>query len=163
MASEFIDVQGKISWLHAVGFNKFDCWSVTLHPDTKSLEVLRELQAQGLKNQMKKDDDGYFMAFRRDPTKLMRGKLVAFAAPKVVDKDGIPMDGSRIGNGSDATVRLEVYQHGTPSGGKSKAARFDSVRIDNLIPFNPGTDFPTTAEAEAVDSLKNSPQPHWDQ
>lgn len=142
MATEFIDVSGKISWLHAVGFNKFDVWSVTLHPDAASLEVLRDLQADGIKNQMKKDPDGYYMAFRREPTKKISGKILAFAAPRVVDKDNVPLDGTRVGNGSDGTVRLEVYQHATPSGGKAKAARFHSLTVNNLIPFDPGKDFP---------------------
>lgn len=161
MASEFIDVHGKISWLYAVGFNKFDVWSVTLHPDTASLEVLRDLQAQGMKNQMKKDEDGYFMAFRRDPSKLIKGKMVAFTAPTVVDKEGIPMDGTRIGNGSDGTIRLEVYGHTTPAGGSSKAARFHGVRINNLVPFNPSNDFPTKAAAENAEALKNAPEQHF--
>jgi hypothetical protein len=159
LASEFIDVQGKVSWLHAVGFNRFDKWSVTLHPDTRSLEVIRDLQAQGIKNQMKKDDDGYYIQFSREPSKLMRGKVVAFAAPKVVDKDGVPIDGSRVGNGSDVTVRLEVYQHGTPNGGKAKAARFDSIRIDNLVPYQPDRDLGSQDEKDAVKSLTEAPEP----
>jgi len=159
LASEFIDVQGKVSWLHAVNFNRFDKWSVTLHPDTRSLEVIRDLQAQGIKNQMKKDDDGYYIQFSREPTKLMRGKVVAFPAPKVVDKEGKPIDGSGVGNGSDATVRLEVYQHGTPNGGKAKAARFDSIRIDALVPFDRSRDFKTDEEKEANKSLTEAPEP----
>jgi len=162
MAAEFIDVKGKISWLYAVGFNKYDKWSVTLHPDTASLEVIRDLQAQGIKNQMKKDDDGYYIQFSREPTKMIKGKVVAFAQPKVIDKDGVPIDGSRIGNGSDATVRLEVYQHGTPNGGKAKAARFDSIRIDNYIPYSPDRDLKSDEEKKAVESLKNSPPQVWD-
>lgn len=162
MASEFIDVQGKISWLYAVNMNRFDKWSVTLHPDTRSLEIIRDLQAQGIKNQMKKDDDGYYIAFSREPTKLMRSKVVAFPAPKVTAKDGTPMDGSGVGNGSDATVRLEVYQHGTPSGGKAKAARLDSVRIDSLVPFDRTRDFKTDEEVEANKALTEARQNLFD-
>lgn len=157
MSSEFIDVHGKIMFIHASSFNKFDKWSITFAPDQKSLEVIRDLQAQGVKNVMKKDEDnGYFISFNRDPTKLIRGKVIAFTAPKVIDKEGQPYTGG-IGRGSDATIRLEVYQHGTPSGGKSKAARWDSVRIDNLIPYVVDRDLPP-AEAAAVKSLTNAPE-----
>ena len=159
MSSEFVDVQGKIKFIHAFAFNKFDKWSITFYPTTTSLEVIRDLQAEGVKNVMKKDEDGYFISFNRDPTKLMRGKVVAFAAPKVIDKEGQPFTGG-IGRGSDATIRLEVYQHGTPSGGKAKAARWDSVRLDNLIPYDVDKDLPP-AEAEAVKSLVAAEQEPW--
>lgn len=161
MPSELVDVKGKVRFIHAVGFNKFDKWSITLTPDGPSLEKIRELQAQGIKNVMKKDEDGYFIQFSREPTKLIRGKVIAFAAPKVVDTAGVAMDGSRVGRGSDVTVRLDVYQHGTPSGGKSKAARFDSLRVDNLIVWDPDKDL-GPAEAEQVKNLTNSPKPVWD-
>lgn len=157
MSSELIDIQGKIKFVHAVNFNKYDKWSVVIYPTTQSLEVIRDLQAQGIKNVMKKDEDGYFIQFSREPTKLMRGKVVAFAAPRVVDKDGVLMDGNKIGWGSDATVRLEVYQHGTPNGGKAKAARWDSLRIDNLVEWQADKDLPA-AEAAAVKDLVNSPE-----
>jgi hypothetical protein len=163
MASEYIDVQGKVMFIHAVNFNKYDKWSITLRPTQASLEIIRDLQAQGIKNVMKKDDNGYYIQFSREPTKLMRGKVVAFAAPKCVQLvDGKPelMDGSRIGHDSDVTVRLEVYQHGTPNGGKAKAARWDSIRVDNLIPWDPDKDLPEMAAAEVKD-LAASPQPMW--
>lgn len=161
MSSDMIDVQGKLKYIHAVSFNKYDKWSVVFYPNPASLEVIRDLQAQGVKNVMKKDDDGYFIQFSREPTKLMRGKVVAFTAPKVIDKEGKPFDGNKIGRDSDATIRLEVYQHGTPSGGKAKAARWDSVRIDNLVPWERDRDLPP-AEAEAVKSLTESPaQEPW--
>lgn len=160
-ATELIDVQGKLKFIHAVSFNKYDKWSVTFYPTTPSLEVIRDLQSQGVKNVMKKDDDGYFIQFSREPTKLMRGKVVAFTAPKVIDKDGQPFDGNKIGRGSDATIRLEVYQHGTPSGGKAKAARWDSVRIDNLVPWERDKDLGPD-EAANVKSLTESPPQVWD-
>lgn len=156
--AELVDVHGKLKFIHAVGFNKFDKWSVTLYPDTKGLDTIRELQAEGVKNVMKKDDDGYYISFSREPTKLIKGKVVAFAAPRVIDKDGQPLDGSKIGRGSDATIRLDVYSHGTPSGGRAKAARWDSIRIDNLVPYETDRELPPL-EAEKVKSLAAAEQP----
>ena len=159
MASEFVDIQGKVKFIHAVNFNKYDKWSITIYPEMKSLERIRELQSEGLKNVIKKDDDGYYVQFSREPTKLIRGKVVAFPAPKVVDNKGEPMDGTKIGWNSDVTIRLEVYQHGTPNGGKAKAARWDSIRVDNHIPWT--KDELPMEEREAHESLVNSPKPVW--
>lgn len=162
MATEVLDVQGKVKYIHAVTFNKYDKWAVVIEPTLPSLEKIRDLQAQGLKNVMKKDENNvYYIQFSREPTKLMRGKVVAFAAPTVLDSSGEIMDGSKVGRGSDVTVRLEVYQHGTPNGGKSKAARWDSLRVDNLIPWEIDKDMGPT-EAAAAKDLLNSPQPVWD-
>lgn len=162
MSSEMIDVQGKVKFIHAVNFNKYDKWSIVIEPTVPSLEVIRDLQAQGIKNVMKKDDENvYYIQFSREPTKLMRGKVVAFAAPKVFDAKGEAMDGMKVGRGSDVTARLEVYQHGTPNGGKAKAARWDSVRVDSLVPWEIDKDMPPS-EAEEAHSLMNSPKPVWD-
>lgn len=156
--SNLEDFHGKIKFIHAVNFNKYDKWSVTFYPDVKSLERIREIQAEGVKNVMKKDDEGYYIQFSREPTKLIRGKVVAFTAPKVVDKAGQPFDGSKIGWGSDATIRLEVYKHSTPNGGFSKAARWDSIRIDNLVEFSPEKQW-TPEEQAAVKSLTEAKEP----
>ncbi len=153
-SSDDVYLQGKVSWVKHITPNQWDKWSLTLHPNTESLEKIRDLQAEGLKNVIKKDEDGYYCSFSRPCTKLMRGAVVGLTPPVVMDKDGNPMDGVAIGNGSDGTVKLEVYQHATPGGGKAKAARWVSLRIDNLIPFNPETDYPE-AQAELAEGLKD--------
>lgn len=155
---EEVYIQGKLSWCRLVKPNDWSKWSVTIHPNPKDLEVVRELQAEGLKNVIKKDDDGYYVQFSRPVNKeTSKGKMLAFTAPTVVDKDGIPMDGFKVGNGSDGTVKLEVYQHGTPGGGRAKAARLVSVRVDNLVLFDPDTGF-SDEEKENVSGLKDQPE-----
>lgn len=157
-STEMVDLQGKIKFIHAVSFNKFEKWAVTFYPTPASREIIMDLQTQGVKNTWKKDDDNqYYISFSRDPTKMMRGKVVAFTSPKVIDKDGQPMDGTKIGRDSDATIRLEVYQHGTPSGGKAKAARWDSIRIDHLVPYDPDKSL-TAEEAANIKELAASPE-----
>lgn len=163
-----ISVRGKCKWAHVTRLNRYDAWSVELWPQPDDLEVIRELQAKGLKNTMRKDDDGYFIRFKRDPFKditLRTGerKRLTFVPPTVSMADGSPLPhGVSIGNGSDVTVLLEVYTHGTPGGGKAVAARLEGVRVDNLVPFNPETDY-TDEEKEAVDKLIEQPKPVWDQ
>jgi hypothetical protein len=157
--STLLDVFGKIKYIHAVNFNKYGDWAITIYPDVKSLEIIRDYQAKGWKNVMKKDDTGYYIQFKRPPTKAMKGKLVAFTAPKIVDMEGTPFDGNRVGWGSDAIVRLEVYQHGTPNGGKAYACRWDSAKITNLIPFDMDKSDWSEEDKENIKDLATVPEP----
>jgi hypothetical protein len=148
-----------VSWVKYVTpdptFNK---WSVTIHPNAEGVEAIRELQTQGVKNQWKKDEDGYYISFSRPTERKIKGKIIGMTPPVVLNQDGTPMDGVAIGNGSDGTLKLEIYSHGTPSGGKAKAARWAALKIDNLIPFNKDTDFPDPAMKEQAEGLDEQPQ-----
>lgn len=148
-------IQGKTAWFRPKVPNKWNKWSAQVHPNQEGLELIRELQAQGLKNQLKKDDDGYFLNISRPVTKeTATGKILSFEPVKVFDKDGNPFDGN-VGNGSDVTFKVEVYEHGTPGGGKAKAMRWVSSRIDNLIPFNSESDL---AEHEKDPAVMDQPK-----
>ncbi len=157
--SDYVYIQGKVSWVKYVTpdpmYNK---WSVTIHPTAESLEIIRELQTQGVKNQFKKDEDGYYIQFSRPTDRKIKGKVIGMTPPVVLNSEGTPMDGVAIGNGSDGTVKLEVYSHPTPSGGKAKAARFAGLKIDNLVPFNKDTDFPDPAMKEQAEGLDEQPE-----
>lgn len=158
-----LSVKGKCKWAHVTRLNRYDAWSIELWPVPDDLEVIRELQARGLKNTMRKDDDGYNIRFKRDPKKEIRLrtgeiKTLIFSPPTVAMADGSPLpNGVSIGNGSDVTVILEVYTHGTPGGGKAVAARLEGIRVDNLVPFNPATDY-TDEEKAKVDELTSQPE-----
>lgn len=155
--SEIHYIQGKAAWFRAKVPNKWNKWSTQLHPNPAGLELIRDLQAQGLKNQLKKDDDGYFLNVSRPVTKeTSTGKILSFEPVKVFDKDGAPFDGN-IGNGSDVTIKVEVYEHSTPGGGKAKAMRWVSARIDNLVPFNADTDL-NDFEKKDQEGLKDQPE-----
>lgn len=157
--TRFEYVSGKLSWVRVVKPDlTYNCWTVTLHPDSESLERIREWQGDGLKNQIKKDEDGWNVKFRCNVSRERKdGSVWTFEAPKCVDKDGRPMDGSTIGNGSAGTVKLEVYEHGTPGGGKAIAARLVGVKIDDLVPFNPDADY-TEKEASETAELRSQPE-----
>jgi|SRR5882762_929864 len=155
--TETIYIQGKVAWFKPNIPNKWDKYSVQIHPQPKDLEVIRDLQARGLKNQMKKDDDGYFIHFTRPISKRFQsGKIRVFEPIEVFDKAGVPYDGP-VGNGSDATLKIEVYEHEVPGGGKSVAARWVSARIDNLVPYEPDRDL-TEGQREAAAGLKEQPE-----
>lgn len=158
--SKTIDIHGKVKYIHAVNFNKYGTWTIVLYPDAKSIDVLRDLQAEGLKNVMKKDDDGYYMQFKRDPEKEINGKKVAFAAPKVVDIDGKPMDGRTIGWGSDVTARMECYKYGGRNGiARGVALRWDAVKVLNLVKFELDQSDWSESDKEEVRKLADAPEP----
>lgn len=159
MAKKYIYLKGKGSWFqHLFQLDaEYNKWNITLHFTPESLDEFRALQ---LKTHLKKDDDGYYAKLSRPASRVYGGKLTPFAPPLVFDKDGLPMkDSSLIGNGSDITVKCEVYQY-TPPGGKAKAnaIRMESVRIDNLIPYEPKRDY-TDAQATAAEGLTDQPAP----
>ncbi len=160
--SDHVYIQGKVSWVKYVTpdplYNK---WSLRVHPNAEGIEIIRELQTEGVKNQFKKDEDGYYIQFSRPTDRKINGKVIGMTPPVVgTKKDGVftPMDGVAIGNGSDGTVKLEVYSHPTPSGGKAKAARWAGLQVDNLIPFNKDTDYPDPAMKEQATGLDEQPE-----
>lgn len=137
--TRFEYIQGKLSWAKLVIPDQmYNCWAVTIHPIPASLDLIRDMQAEGLKNVIKKDEDGYYVKFRCPVSRQRKdGSVWAFKQPDVLDQDGNPMDGNLVGNGSDGTIKLEVYEHLTPGGGKAIASRLVGVRVDNLVPFTP--------------------------
>ncbi len=155
--TEYVYIQGKVSWLKARTTNQWNKYSVQIHPKPADLEKIRDLQAEGLKNMIKKDEDGYFVTFNRPVSKSFKsGKVLTYTPPEVFDKDGNPFDGP-VGNGSDATLKIEVYQHETPGGGRAKAARWVSARIDNLVPYESDRDL-TEDQKELREGLKEQPE-----
>jgi len=91
-------------------------------------------------------------SFRCDVSKQRKdGSVWTFKQPETVDKDG-----KTYGRGQSSVtaqmlpLSLKSTKHGTPGGGRAIAARLVGVRVDNLVPFNPETDF-TDAEQARVE------------
>lgn len=155
--TEYIYLSGKADWYRPKAANKWNKWSFKFHPDAASLEILRDLQEEGLKNKISKDDDGYFLSISRPVSKETKtGKILTFLPPETFDKDGVPYDGM-VGNGSDVTVKLEKYRYTPPGSPPSIAIRWFSTRIDNLVPFNPDSDL-NEWEKEGAEGLADQPQ-----
>lgn len=161
MATEFVYLKGKGSWIRTQTVNPWGKWTCTLHPNPgEDLEKIRELQAQGLKNLMKKDDDGYFITFSRPTERVDKlGRKTGLAPVEVMLPNGQKYDGL-VGNGSDVTIKLEVYEHKTPGGGKAKAARLAAIRLDNLVPYEPNRDM-LKDQKDLVRGLQEVPQPSF--
>jgi hypothetical protein len=161
MATDFVYLTGKAKWCRATQPDPWGNWKIDLYLIPESVEKVNELKTtvsgvSGVKNELKKDEDGYYVTLRRPTQKMMRGKVVGFAPPEVLDKEGKPFH-EPIGNGSDVTVKVSVYTHGTPGGGKARAMRWEAVRVDNHVPFQK-QDFPGD-RAEQVAGLAEQPEP----
>lgn len=142
--AEFVQIKGKVNWFKYLKPEEYkgkETWSHVIYPDQESLDKIRDLQAQGMKNVLKKDEDGYHIKFSR-PSKLMvRGEWKQLEPPLVLATDGKTQITDPVGNGSDVTTKLEVYEHNVPgSAKKAKAARWLSSRVDNLVPIRQGYD-----------------------
>lgn len=158
MANKDVYISGKAKWVKAHAPDKFGKWSVVVYPDSASLVKIEELKKGGIKNVLKKDDDGYYMAFSRPTQRMIRGKVVGFAPPIITDKEGVPLEGVLVGNGSDVTLKLETYGGNHITSGKWLAARWAALRVDSLIPFTGKRDF-DEEQTKQVNGLDEQPEP----
>lgn len=137
--AEFVKIEGALSWVKVdpnnpeppFGSEKAGKWSSCVHPKPEGIELIRDLQAMGLKNIVKKDENGYYTKFSRPVARYNKDGV------KTKDLDPPKLTGAEpkeIGNGSLGTLTLEVYEHATPGGGKAKAARLYAVDITRLTP-----------------------------
>lgn len=138
--TEFVNVSGKLSWVRThtpEEFNGKKSWKATVHPDKESMEVVMGLMSKGCKNKIKRDDNNnYYVSYSRLVEKRNKaGKVTqTWDPPKVTDMEGKEIT-EFVGNDSEGTLRLEVYQHAAPQGGKSYAARLDSIKISKFVPY----------------------------
>jgi hypothetical protein len=161
-------LSGKCRYFRYRQPDKFGKWGLDLYPDAPSLEKIRKLMEEGIKNHLKKDDDGYYMHFGR-PTeiKLRTGQTKGVPPITVLDgsktgSDGRPMPlhhDIMVGNGSDVIVKLNIYGGDAPSGfGTYTACRVESVLVTNLIPYSGVREFDAD-QAKSVDGLLDQVEP----
>jgi hypothetical protein len=110
------DYQGDKKWKVDVYLNK---------------DELKQLKASGLSLKIREDDDGKFVQFSRSVEKEIKGELIKFDPPKVLDKELNPID-SLVGNGSTVTAKIAVFDTA-----KGKGHRLEALRVDELIEFVP--------------------------
>jgi hypothetical protein len=168
--TEWVYLDGKAYWVQAHKPNQWGKWSMQFYPTQKSLDFLRELIAEkGIKTQIKKDDDGWFIRVSK-PTQLTlkTGKIVGMTQPELFNGNLPIMEGDKIvgyapltepvGNGSDGVLKLDMYSYTIPASGGKKgwALRWNSLRVDNLVPFNKGSIDSRTAHA--AEGLNEQPK-----
>lgn len=146
---------GKCKWAKThVLDEKYNKWKIVLYPDAVSLKKIEELKERGLKNTIKKDDDGYHINISRPPSTKRKGREVPLGPPEVINKDGTATS-ELIGNGSDVTVKVEVYAFKQFPG---VAARLAAIRVDNLVPYVT-EEMGTEEQRGLVHGLQEAPEP----
>lgn len=103
---------------------KFDFYGLDLYLDDASIE---KFDKSGLQLTKKTNEDGIFITLKRKPAALIKGELVKFGAPQVLTADNAAFAGI-VGNGSEVTCKVNVYDTA-----KGKGHRLEAVRVDNLI------------------------------
>lgn len=103
-------------------------WSATIYPDKDSLELIRELQAIGIKNKLKKDDKGWHAKFSCPVEEVKKGKVVRVNDPPlVVDASGNVIDGF-VNNGAIGSMKIDFKEGSTPKG-KYYVARLQGLKL----------------------------------
>ena len=137
MATKYVYLSGKTKWAKLrKPDDKYNNFQLPLYLDKKSWELYDTL---GLSLSKKKDDDGDFVTFKRPVSKLIKNEIVEFGPPKVLNKDNSEFDGL-VGNGSDVTVKISVYDTM-----KGPGHRLETVRVEKLVEYNPPENKQTTA------------------
>ena len=153
MAQKQVYLQGKSKWARLQSPDDWGNWKLNLYLTPESKKTFEDLK---VKNHLKRDDDGDFVAIKRPVQKMIKGKVMGLAPPVIVDKDGTPTT-EMIGNGSDVTVKCDYYSYKSPQGEPGNAIRLAGVRIDNLVPYTPAKDY-TEADKKAVGALNEQPK-----
>lgn len=127
MASKYYYLSGKAKWARLfTPDDKYKNYKIDLALDDTSKQTFVE---SGMTMQAKQQDDGTYITFRRPEAKLIKNELVKFDPPTVTDASGNKVE-SLVGNGSDVTIKVVVYDTV-----KGKGHRLEAVRVDNLIPY----------------------------
>lgn len=128
MATRYVYLSGRTKWAKVrKPDEKYNNFQVPLYLNPESMEIYDTL---GLGLKKKEDEEGTFVTFKRPVSKLIKNELVNFGPPKVYSADNTEFDGL-IGNGSEVTLKVAVYDAGQYTG-----HRLESVRVEKLIEYN---------------------------
>lgn len=127
MATKYVYLSGRTKWAKVrKPDEKYQNFQVPLYMDEKTLEVFDSL---GLQLTKKEDTEGTYVTFRRPVSKVIKNELVNFGPPKVLKPDNSEFNGL-IGNGSEVTIKVAVYDTM-----KGKGHRLESVRVEKLVEY----------------------------
>lgn len=165
MATETISLTGKVAWAKvydpdtAFGATK---WKLQFFPEND--EEWAKIKAAGIQKKVKENNNpenntpvGKFLEFSRDAFKVIKGNMVNFTGPIILNKDGIVIvdyvnnvtnkrvysysneekkDIARRGNpiliGNGSSVRIDVVVYDTQKG---KGQRLELVQVLDLIEY----------------------------
>lgn len=126
MATDMFYFKGKCNWAKLFKPDeKYDFYGLDFYPDD-----VEAFQKTGTRLSPHKTEDGdVFFKIKRRPTTMIKGELVDLGKPKVFDKENQPLE-KLVGNGSEVTVKIAVYDSA-----KGKGTRLESVRVENLVEY----------------------------
>ena len=159
---DYVYLSGKAKWFRVSQADQWGNFKTRVYLDPPSKDKFMELKKEGLASHLSMDEEGEFIIAKRPSQKVMKGRPISFAPPEILNKDGTtPLRDVNVGDGSDITCKLMVYEYRAPGRDqpKKKAMRLESVRIDNLVPFNKESFDPDTEKM--VRGLDTAPQPNY--
>ena len=130
MATQYVYFKGKAKWAKVFKPDqKYDYYGLDFYPDDPEAFKQSGIQLQVNKD---KEDGTTFFKVKRRPTQLIKGELVQFGAPHVFDDKNQPTQAA-IGNGSEVTVKIALYDSQ-----KGVGHRLESIRVENLVEYEGG-------------------------
>lgn len=130
-------------------------WSTVIFLVGPELDKFRELQARGIKNTLKKDEnEGWYASLSRKCSYETNGRKIGREPPRVfqvIDGREVPVD-VRVGHGSTGVAKCVLW--GSPSF-PGLNLRWEAARIDSLIPWEAKEEYPDAGEM--TEELKKQP------
>jgi len=130
MSSETLYLTGEVYWAKLKKPDeKYNNFTIDFYPNEVSAD---KIKGSGLQVQEKEGESGrFFYKFRRPVSKIIKNELVKFGPPSVLDKENKPFEGI-VGNGSEVTIKLTVFDTI-----KGKGHRLEAVRVERLVEYSP--------------------------
>jgi hypothetical protein len=125
---------------------KYGNYVIDFYPDKASEKLMKDV---GIQVTAKESEHGRYYRLRREAEGVVKGEAVAYGPPKVVigtgkkNENGVEITEDTkklIGNGSEITVKVSVYDTR-----KGKGHRMEAIRVDKLVEFVP-SERPATEE-----------------
>lgn len=127
MATTYLKFTGPCKWAKILNPDKkYNNYQIQVYLDKVTKEAY---QKSGIQVQIKNDDDGEYVTFRRPVQKIIKGQLVDLGKPRLVDKNDAPTE-VLVGNGSIVQVTVAVYDTV-----KGRGHTLMEVRIIDLVKY----------------------------
>jgi hypothetical protein len=148
-----IVIRGELNWAKIVGdaaphtglakYDKGPKWSVDVTPDTKSRELMKQFGIAGKLKAPKGEKETRKETYLPLSILLNRPDGKQNDPPSIKNAYNQNWDGSKIGNGSIADVKIKVVDYGSAS---DPGTYLQALRILKHIPYDGGDDFEPLSE-----------------
>lgn len=125
-------ISGKGKWVKIMAGQedkKYKNWGLDLYLDDSQVEAFKNWNSE-LMLRDDKETGERFIKLRRPTMKLIKDKIVNFDPPEALGPDNKKWSGEPIGNGSELTCKVVVYDTM-----KGKGVRLEKVRVDVHVPY----------------------------